>query len=86
MTRIPPRDRPTVAFRQLCLAVAPNEFDLHIKLNLGKTNAVMYAADLPEGWTANVSLGGKDHKTLFITASIGLYSIRMLNRGANAAK
>jgi gluconolactonase len=41
---------------------------------------------VPEGWTANVSFGGKDHKTLFITASKGLYSIQMKNRGANAAK
>ena len=42
--------------------------------------------DVPERWTANVSFGGKDHKTLFITASTGLYSIQMKNRGANAAK
>lgn len=41
---------------------------------------------VPENWTANVSFGGKDHKTLFITASTGLYSIQMKNRGANAAK
>ena len=42
--------------------------------------------DVPEGWTANVSFGGKDHRTLFITASKGLYSIRTQNAGANAAK
>lgn len=41
---------------------------------------------VPESWTANVSFGGKDHKTLFITASKGLYSIHMKYRGANAAK
>ena len=41
---------------------------------------------VPEGWTANVSFGGADHKTLFITASEGLYSIRLQVRGANAAK
>ena len=41
---------------------------------------------VPESWTANVSFGGKDHKTLFITASTGLYSIQMQHRGANAAK
>ena len=39
-----------------------------------------------EKWTANVSFGGTDHQTLFITASTGLYSIRMRVRGANAAK
>jgi len=41
---------------------------------------------VPEKWTANVSFGGKDHQTLFITASTGLYSIRLQHRGANAAK
>ena len=39
-----------------------------------------------ERWTANVSFGGKDRQTLFITASTGLYAIRMRVRGANAAK
>jgi gluconolactonase len=29
------------------------------------------------GWTANVCFGGKDMKTLFITASQYFYSIRM---------
>lgn len=41
---------------------------------------------VPESWTANVSFGGKDHKTLFITASKGLYSIKLNFAGANAAK
>ena len=43
------RGQPTKAtFKQLCVAVAPKEFDLHINLNLGKAGAVMYAADLTE--------------------------------------
>ena len=43
------RGQPTkTTFKQLCLAVAPKEFDLHINLNLGKSSAVMYAADLTE--------------------------------------
>jgi gluconolactonase len=42
--------------------------------------------DVPEKWSANVSFGGKDHKTLFITASTSLYSIQMRVRGANPAK
>lgn len=42
--------------------------------------------EVPESWTANVSFGGKDHQTLFITASKGFYSIRTKYRGANAAK
>src|SRR5271154_7089209 len=41
--------QPTKAtFKQLCVAVAPKEFDLHINLNLGKAGAVMYACDLTE--------------------------------------
>ena len=39
-----------------------------------------------EKWTANVAFGGTDRRTLFITASTGLYGIRMRIRGANAAK
>ena len=43
------RGQPTRAtFKELCAAVAPKEFDLHIRLNLGKGEAVMYAADLTE--------------------------------------
>jgi len=42
--------------------------------------------DVAENWTANVSFGGKDHRTLFITASKGLYAIKMKFAGANAAK
>jgi glutamate N-acetyltransferase/amino-acid N-acetyltransferase len=43
------RGQPTPAtFKELCAAVAPKEFELHINLNLGKVNAVMYAADLTE--------------------------------------
>ena len=42
--------------------------------------------DVPEPWTANVSFGGRDHRTLFITASKGLYAIALRTRGANRAK
>jgi glutamate N-acetyltransferase/amino-acid N-acetyltransferase len=43
------RGQPTrVTFKQLCRAVAPREFDLHINLNLGKASALIYAADLTE--------------------------------------
>ncbi len=45
------RGQPTRAtFKELCLAVAPNEFELHINLNLGQSGAVMYAADLTEAY------------------------------------
>jgi glutamate N-acetyltransferase/amino-acid N-acetyltransferase len=43
------RGQPTHAtFKELCQAVSPNEFELHIRLNLGEAGAVMYAADLTE--------------------------------------
>lgn len=42
--------------------------------------------EVPESWTANVCFGGPDHKTLFITASKSLYSIRLRISGANPAK
>jgi glutamate N-acetyltransferase/amino-acid N-acetyltransferase len=45
------RGQPTPAtFKELCAAVAPKEFELHINLNLGQANAVMYAADLTEAY------------------------------------
>ena len=37
--------------------------------------------DVPEAWSANVCFGGKDRKTLFITARKGLYAVRMNVRG-----
>src|SRR5580698_9019450 len=36
---------------------------------------------VPEPWTANLCFGGRDKRTLFITASEGLYVIRMRVRG-----
>ncbi len=43
------RGQPTSAtFKELCAAAAPQEFDLHIRLNLGEGEAIMYASDLTE--------------------------------------
>jgi gluconolactonase len=33
--------------------------------------------DVPQGWTANVRFGGKNGKTLFITASTAVYGLQM---------
>jgi glutamate N-acetyltransferase/amino-acid N-acetyltransferase len=45
------RGQPTKAtFKELCAAVTPKEFELHINLNLGNADAVMYAADLTEAY------------------------------------
>jgi len=52
-----------------------------------KTGSQIEQIKVPgERWTANVSFGGKDRQTLFITASSGLYAVRMRVKGANAAK
>lgn len=42
--------------------------------------------DVPAKWSANVSFGGKDHRTLFITASESLYAIKLRVKGGNPAK
>jgi gluconolactonase len=39
--------------------------------------------DISEPWTANVCFGGTDHKTLFITASKSLYSVKTRVKGMN---
>lgn len=39
-----------------------------------------------ESWTANVSFGGNDRQTLFITATKGFYSVRMRVKGTGRAK
>lgn len=51
-----------------------------------KTGKQIEHIAVPEPWTANVSFGGKDRQTLFITASKGLYAIRLRVSGANLAK
>jgi gluconolactonase len=50
-----------------------------------KTGKLVERISVPEG-TANVCFGGKDRKTLFVTARTGLYSIQTKHRGANATK
>jgi len=42
--------------------------------------------DVPEAWTANVSFGGADRRTLFITASKGLYAIKTRVPGSKQGK
>jgi gluconolactonase len=40
--------------------------------------------DIPEGWTANVTFGGKDRDVLFITASKSVYTLKMKVKGAGS--
>jgi gluconolactonase len=46
-----------------------------------KTGKQIGNIPVPEGWTANVCFGGADMKSLFITASKGLYRIRVKAKG-----
>jgi gluconolactonase len=51
-----------------------------------KTGKKIAQIDVPEPWTANVCFGGKERQTLFITASKGLYAVKLRVKGANQAK
>lgn len=37
--------------------------------------------DIPEGWTSNVTFGGRSHHLLFITASKSVYGLKMRVKG-----
>jgi gluconolactonase len=47
-----------------------------------KTGKKLGNIPVPENWTANVCFGGKDGRSLFITASKGLYMVRTRMKGA----
>jgi gluconolactonase len=47
-----------------------------------KTGKQIENIAVPENWTANICFGGKDRKSLYITASKGLYRIRTHMKGA----
>jgi gluconolactonase len=46
-----------------------------------KTGKMLGNIPIPENWTANVCFGDRDLKSLFITASKGLYRIRLTVKG-----
>lgn len=48
-----------------------------------KTGEKIEHIDVPEGWTANVTFGGKDRTLLFITAGRGIYGLNMSVSGAD---
>jgi gluconolactonase len=49
-----------------------------------KTGAKIEHIDIAEKWTGNVCFGGKDHHLLFITASTGIYGLRMKTAGVGS--
>jgi gluconolactonase len=46
-----------------------------------KTGKQIEQIPVPEGWTANVTFGGKDRDLLFITASKSVYGVKMRVKG-----
>ncbi len=46
-----------------------------------KTGKLVENIPVPESWTANVCFGGKDRKTLFITASEAVFVLPMRVQG-----
>lgn len=62
--------------------VKGNLYTTHGGVNIYNADGkLLEKIDVPEG-PANVTFGGDDYKTLFITAKTSLYSIRMKNAGA----
>ncbi len=49
-----------------------------------KTGKQIAHIEVPEPWTANVCFGGKDRRTLFITASKSIYTLRMRVSGVGS--
>ncbi|MEO7719360.1 MAG: SMP-30/gluconolactonase/LRE family protein [Capsulimonas sp.] len=50
----------------------------------GKDGVQIAHIDVPENWTGNVCFGGHDKRTLFITASKHVYTIRMRVHGVGS--
>jgi gluconolactonase len=48
-----------------------------------KSGNKLRVIEVPESWTANVCFGDEDRKSLFITASKGLYRMKMNVKGAD---
>lgn len=46
-----------------------------------KTGQKVGHIDVPENWTANVTFGGEEHNTLFITAMGSIYTLKMQTKG-----
>ena len=66
-----------------------NEGDIYLTGSKGvtifdKSGKQIGRIDVAEDWTANVCFGGKDRHTLFITASKGLYAMKMRVKGVGS--
>lgn len=66
----------------MTIDTAGNLYTTHGKVQIYNPDGkLLEEIEVPEG-AANVTFGGDDYKTLFITAQKSLYSIRMKNAGA----
>ena len=66
----------------MAVDVEGNLYTTHDKVHIYTADGkLIESIDVPEG-PANVGFGGKDLKTLFITARTGLYSVQLINAGA----
>lgn len=52
----------------------------------GKEGAAVGVIKIPEGWTANVCIGGPGKDTLFVTASKGFYAVPLKVKGTPQGK
>ena len=84
----------SLANRQLFCSMRSDGMTIDNQGNIYLTNALGVTAFSPsgekvlniptgEGWTANVTFGGKDRSMLFITAMGAVYGLRMNVKGAN---
>ncbi len=79
--------------RELFVEMGSDGMTLDAKGNLyltGKAGVTVFNPEgeqieqipVPEGWTANVCFGGKNRKTLFVTAMKSVYTMNMAVKGA----
>jgi gluconolactonase len=84
----------SLADKQLHCSMGSDGMTIDDRGNIYLTNKGVFVFDttgrqiehieVPEPWTANVCFGGKARRTLFITASKGLYSIEMAVKGVDS--
>ena len=66
----------------MAVDVKGNLYTTHRNVQVNGTDGKkLQTIEVPEG-PANVCFGGKDYKTLFITARTSLYQVRLVHAGA----
>jgi gluconolactonase len=66
----------------MAVDVAGNLYATHGSVNIYSADGKLLERIATTEAPANVTFGGDDNKTLFITARTSLYSVRMQNAGA----